>query len=89
MHVGRLIAVDAWDILKSQSTLNDGDAWEHLNNQAGNVVVQSPIAYRVRLAVIKHGASMAKLLASGEFDALKPSTTIEAIHATANVNELS
>lgn len=89
MHVGRLVVVDAWEMLQSQSTLNDGDTWEHLNNQAGNVVVQSPIAYRVRLAVIKHGASMAKLLASGEFDALKPSTTIETIHATANAHELS
>jgi hypothetical protein len=26
---------DAWTILKTNSTLDSGDAWEHLNNQSG------------------------------------------------------
>lgn len=32
---------DAWTILKDNSTLAQGDAWEHLNNQGGGVCLNN------------------------------------------------
>lgn len=33
--------MDAWEILVSKSTIQSGDSWEHLNNQAGGGQTQN------------------------------------------------
>jgi len=35
MYGGMIEMPDAWTILKENSSLESGDAWEHLNNQMG------------------------------------------------------
>lgn len=82
---------DAWEILVANSSLNSGDAWEHLNAQQGGesvTIVQGPTAYRARIAKIESAAELAGIKTSAGIDALKPKTTLKTLNATATLKNV-
>ena len=77
----------AWDILKNNSALESGDAWDHLSNQ--KVLVQAVESVKVSLNTLAASASVAGLSASAIVNALSVSATVKAINKTATIETLA
>lgn len=69
----------AWDVLTANSSLSDGDAWEHLNAQEGGGEIVVNVANGIRSAMnkIEVYASLETLAASVEISVITGTVTIE------------
>jgi hypothetical protein len=80
---------DMWELLTQGSTIEEGDAFDHMSAQGGgeSVVLQAPRSFRVKLAAIRGSASLDDIKLSSHFDSLNTTVNISTVNATVKIDE--